>query len=101
MYGLFFTKQDRERLSNFPQDIPQQDVIVHFTLSRKDKRYLRKVRGDHNRLGFALQMCTLMYMGFCPDDIVSVPLPVAEYLAKQIKIRDFDSHLSVLTYDPQ
>ncbi|HAM49354.1 MAG TPA: hypothetical protein DCP92_01135, partial [Nitrospiraceae bacterium] len=93
MYGLFFTKQDRERLSNFPQDIPQEDVIAHFTLSRKDKRYLRKLRGDHNRLGFALQLCTLKYMGFCPDDIVSVPLSVAEYLAAQIKIRDFDSHL--------
>jgi hypothetical protein len=93
LHGLFFTKQDREHLNSFPKEISQQDMIAYFTLSRKDRRYLRTLRGFHNRLGFAIQLCILNYMGFCPDDIVTLPLSVVEYLAKQLGVHDFADHL--------
>ena len=49
-----------------------------FTLSESDLEFVRQQRGDHNRLGFALQLCALRYLGFCPDDIATAPsTPIA------------------------
>jgi len=33
MPGQFLTTAERERLSNFPQEIPREDVITFFTLT--------------------------------------------------------------------
>lgn len=46
-------------------------------------------RPEHHQLGFALQMCTVRYVGrFLPDDPVDVPWPVVEHLAAQLGIKD-------------
>ena len=41
---------------------------LRFTLSESNLEFVKQQRGDHNRLGFALQLCALRYLGFCPDD---------------------------------
>ena len=47
-------------------------------MSESDLEFVRQQRGDHNRLGFALQLCALRYLGFCPDDIATAPsTPIA------------------------
>ena len=40
---------------------------------------------DHNRLGFALQMCTVRYVGLFLEDPLEVPLPVSEHLAEELE----------------
>jgi hypothetical protein len=37
-----------------------------------------------NRLGFALQLGALRYLGFCPKDVVDAPKLVIEYVANQL-----------------
>jgi hypothetical protein len=64
-----FTPQERKRLDAFPSEIAEADLIRYFTLSRSDLDLVRRQRGDQNRIGFALQLCALRYMGFCPDDL--------------------------------
>jgi len=83
---LFISLSDRENLNRFPSDIPEDDLIAFFTLSTIDKDLLVNKRGDHNRLGFALQLCTVRYLGYCPDDLVHIPATVISYLAKQLEI---------------
>ena len=60
------------------------DVITFFTLTEQDQNLVRIRRGDHNRIGFALQLGTLRYLGFCPDDLSSIPLNVIDYLSQQL-----------------
>ncbi len=73
MPGRVFTDSERKRLDAFPSEIAELDLIRYFTLSGSDLEFVKKQRGDHNRLGFALQLCGLRYLGFCPDDLVTAP----------------------------
>ena len=83
---LFISLSERENLNRFPSDIPEDDLIAFFTLSTIDKGLLLNRRGDHNRLGFALQLCTVRYLGYCPDDLAHIPQTVTSYLAKQLDV---------------
>ena len=66
----FLTEAERERWQRFPDTIPQDDLFVFFQLSADDKREVRRQRDHQNRLGYALQLCTLRYLGFVPDDLL-------------------------------
>jgi hypothetical protein len=45
---------------------------------------VHRQRGAHNRLGFALQLCALRYLGFAPDDFMTAPLSAVSYVAEQL-----------------
>jgi TnpA family transposase len=63
----------------------EADLIRYFTLSRSDLDLVRRQRGDQNRIGFALQLCALRYMGFCPDDLEIVPTTALAFVADQLQ----------------
>lgn len=86
MPGQFLTRKEKERLSQFPASIPQDDLITFFTLTPSDLNQLPIKSADYNRLGFALQLCALRYMGFCPDDLHSAPLAAVAYTANQLGV---------------
>jgi hypothetical protein len=70
----FLTKVERERLQSFPEQITTDEIIIFFTLSNKDLTLVKKRSGDHNLLGFALQLGTLRYLSFIPDNFPKLPL---------------------------
>ena len=82
----FLTSAERARLSTFPQEIPAGDLGRCFTLTPEDLVHITRQRGDHNRLGFALQLCTLRYLGFIPDDLLEPPPAVLRLLAHQLNV---------------
>jgi len=86
MPGQFLTKAERERLQSFPEQITTDEMIIFFTLSDQDLTLVKKRSGDHNLLGFALQLGTLRYLSFIPDDFPQLPLKVVEYVAQQLNI---------------
>src|SRR2546421_12241544 len=77
---------ERERLNNFPTDISSEDIITFFTLTPADKEQIPITSSTSDRLGFTLQLCTLRYLGFCPDKLTPLPAEVLEYLAKQLAV---------------
>ena len=40
----------------------------------------------HNRLGYALQLCALRFMGFVPDDLSSAPPEAVAFVAQQLAV---------------
>jgi hypothetical protein len=82
----YFTDSERERLNNFPNEIQHKDLITFFTLSGSDKAQIPLYSASYNRLGFALQLCTLRFMGFVPDELTKTPPAVVEYLADQLSV---------------
>jgi hypothetical protein len=57
MSASILTNRERERLARFPTDIRPEDLSAYFLLSPGDLVRVYAQRGDHNRLGFALQLC--------------------------------------------
>ena len=47
-------------------------------------------RGDHNRLGFAVQLSTVRYLGTFLDDPIAVPSSVLQSLSHQLDIHTLD-----------
>jgi Domain of unknown function (DUF4158) len=62
-----------------------------FHLNDDDLAQIRICRGEHNRLGFALQLSTVRYLGTFLDDPVSVPFEVLQTLAYQLGISSLDA----------
>jgi TnpA family transposase len=80
----FLTTADRLRLNRFPEQIPDEDLSAFFLLSEADQQAINQQHSEaHTRLGFALQLCALRYLGFAPDDLMTAPRAV-EYIAQQL-----------------
>jgi TnpA family transposase len=82
----FLTEAERERFNGFPQDIAYADLSAYFTLTEGDIQAINHQRSDYNRLGFALQLCALRYLGFVPDDLGTAPLSAVEFIAEQLGV---------------
>ena len=63
MPGTFLTQTEHGQLSTFPAVIPHWDLVTAFAVSEADRQFLDRYRTDANRLGVALQLCTLRYLG--------------------------------------
>ncbi|WP_126638569.1 DUF4158 domain-containing protein, partial [Embleya hyalina] len=66
----------------------QVDLERFFFLDDGDREVVLGKRRDHNRLGFAIQLTSVRYIGRFMPDPREVPPLVAEYLAEQSGIAD-------------
>ena len=82
----FLTAAERERLNRFPGQIPDEDLSAFFLLSEADQGAINQHREAHTRLGFALQLCALRYLGFAPDDLGTAPVAAVAYVAQQLGV---------------
>ena len=63
MPRTFLTVKERERLAGFPDTVPHWDLITSFTLTDEDHTFLKTYRNDTHRLGVALQLGAVRYLG--------------------------------------
>ena len=89
--GLFLTDAERTRLQSFPKTVSREDTAAYFTLSRRDLAVTRRTRGSVNRLGFAVALGSLRYLGYLPGDLTEAPLRVREFVARLWKPAGDDS----------
>jgi uncharacterized protein DUF4158 len=77
MATRLFSEDQMERLQSFP-DIGRDELIRFFTLTPADVAFVDpgRGRGPVDRLGLAVQLCTLPWLGFVPDEVRGAP-PVA------------------------
>ncbi len=80
---------ERRALDAFPEQIGPEDVNEHFKLSPTDLRFALEHRGD-SRLGVAVQLCTLRWLGFVPEDLTELTQPALLALCDQLEARRED-----------
>lgn len=78
------TDAERSRLSGFPMEVPTADLHAFFTLNGHDRAVVLSTSAPANRLGFAVTLCAVRYLDFCPDDLSDCPKGVVGYVAKQL-----------------
>ncbi|WSJ92003.1 DUF4158 domain-containing protein [Streptomyces sp. NBC_01320] len=75
-YGAFVGARSRAELERY------------FFLDDADRDVAQAKRRAHNRLGYAVQLTSVRYLGRFMPDPRQVPAEVAEYLAEQLEIED-------------
>lgn len=80
-----------------PETLDPEGLRKYFTLTEADLHEVAACRGALNKLGFAVQLCTLRWQGHVLGDTRGLPAPVLETLARQLgllpmPIDDYPQH---------
>src|SRR5680860_1542361 len=80
------TKEQRKNYGRFSGSLDQNQISKYFTLDQMDLELISKRRCRANRLGVALQLTCVRFLGTFPSDLSSVPVMVREFVARQLSI---------------
>jgi hypothetical protein len=80
-----FSREQYEQLRPFPE-IRRDELFRYFTLTPADAAFVDPGagRGPSDRLGIAVQLATLPWLGFVPDDVASAPPAAVGRLAERL-----------------
>jgi Domain of unknown function (DUF4158) len=80
-----FSREQYEQLRSFPE-ISRDELFRYFTLTTADVAFVDPGagRGPADRLGMAVLVSALPWLGFVPDDVVSAPPVAVARLAERL-----------------
>ncbi|MDM5436571.1 DUF4158 domain-containing protein [Bacillus hominis] len=80
------TLDQRLEFVSISEQVSEYELGSYYTLSPHDIEIIKRHRRDHNKLGFALQLCMLRFPGWTLSDVHHIPDCVVSYIAKQLQI---------------
>ena len=82
----FLSPAQRDSYGQYLGDPSTQELARYFHLDDSDHTQIVEKRGDANRLGFALQLTTVRFVGTFLDDPTAVPPAVLATMSRQLGI---------------
>src|SRR5487761_64036 len=76
--------EQRQRHARFPAAPSPDQLSRYFHLDGGDREIIDGLRGDHNRLGFALMLGSARFLGAFPGADQDIPPPVTAFLIDQL-----------------
>lgn len=82
----FLTADQRNRYGKFVVPPTPAQLSRYFYLDDRDLQWVRRRRGAHNQLGFAIQLGTVRFLGTFLDPPQRIALEVQQYVAEQLNL---------------
>lgn len=84
----FLSTPQRERYGRYPDTLSSDELARSFHLDDDDREWIATKRRDGHRLGYALQLTTVRFLGTFLEDPTAVPGAVLYTLSSQLGIAD-------------
>lgn len=88
MAGEFLSGEQTASYARFVGPWGRAELERFFFLDDADRGVVARRRGDHNRLGFGLQLGTVRALGTFLTDPLDVPVEAVDYVAGQLGVAD-------------
>lgn len=87
MATQFFSAAEIRKLESWPVEVGRDELVRYFTLTAEDVEWInRSARGSPAKLGLAVQLCALPWLGFVPEDVAAAPGVAVSRLAVQLGV---------------
>jgi TnpA family transposase len=82
----FLTEEQKSKYKSFPCNLTIDEIAKYFLLDNHEKTVIYRLREEHNRLGYALQLGTVKLLGSFLDNPTEIPEDIVLYVSKQLGI---------------
>ena len=87
----FLSDAQRARYGCYTETPSSDQLARYFHLDAADRETIGRLRGDHNRLGFSLQLGTARFLGVLPTEFDTIPDAVVRMVAAELDLTDLPS----------